>query len=316
MTATPPGPPHTVLLPDGRTFAWYEYGDPAGLPCISVGGTPASGLCGQVFDLPARAAGVRWIAVDKPGYGHSSHDPERSLARFSSDVRHLLDHLGIERTAAEGESGGGPHVLALAHDLPDRITVAISVSGLGPASEPWTRDGMLGVNRLMLSLAGRAPWLLRLLMALTGRIAFRTESSFRAFLLRTLPPTDRDVLRSRPEVGARLFAAATGGLRQGSRGLAQEFTVFARPWHFELADVRVPVELWHGTEDRNVPFRIAQEVARRLPDGRLRVLDGEGHLAVYAHLEEILDSVVAAASALDDPAGVRDEEFRRPGPNA
>ncbi len=80
--------------------------------------------------------------------------------------------------------------------------------------------------------------------------------------------------------------------------------MFSRPWHFDLADIRVPVVLWHGTEDRNVPFTVGQELARRIPGSHLHVWDGEGHLALYAHLEEILIPVVEAAhSPAPSPEG-------------
>src|SRR5689334_19381476 len=111
MTTSPTQQAQTMTLPDGRVLAWYEYGDPDGVPCVYTTGTPASGLMGELYDDAAREAGVRWISVDKPGYGASSFDPQRSLRGYAADVRALLEHLGLDRVAAAGESGGGPHVL-------------------------------------------------------------------------------------------------------------------------------------------------------------------------------------------------------------
>jgi pimeloyl-ACP methyl ester carboxylesterase len=171
---------------------------------------------------------------------------------------------------------------------------------------------MVRANRVMFALAGRAPVVLRLSLATMGRTAFRSEASYAASMLRSLPPADRAVLSGRTDVRRVLFESTADGLRQGARGAAQEFTMFSRPWHFDLADIRVPVVLWHGTEDLNVPFTVAQEVSRRIPGSRLHVWEGEGHLALYAHLEEILDPVVEAgrpphedgvAPRSPDPAG-------------
>ena len=61
--------PCLLRLPDGRELAWYEFGDPEGVPCIYTAGTPESGLAGGCYDAAARRAGVRWISIDKPGYG-------------------------------------------------------------------------------------------------------------------------------------------------------------------------------------------------------------------------------------------------------
>jgi hypothetical protein len=60
---TPPADrgPATVVLPDGRTLAWYEFGDPAGLPCLSTTGTPASRAAASYSTPRLPEAGVRWI---------------------------------------------------------------------------------------------------------------------------------------------------------------------------------------------------------------------------------------------------------------
>src|SRR6478672_10796406 len=108
----------SLRLADSRQLAWYEYGDAAGSPCIYTTGTPASGLAGGTYDKAAAEAGVRWISVDKPGYGHSDLQPGRTLLDWPADVRALADHLGLERFAVAGESGGGPFALALAYALP------------------------------------------------------------------------------------------------------------------------------------------------------------------------------------------------------
>src|SRR3954469_14679970 len=98
--------PQTMRLADGRQLAWYEYGDAAGLPCVYTTGTPASGLAGSTYDKAAAEAGVRWISVDKPGYGHSDLQRGRTLLDWPADVRALADQLGLQRFAVAGESGG------------------------------------------------------------------------------------------------------------------------------------------------------------------------------------------------------------------
>jgi len=250
---------------------------------------------GHLYDEAARAQGVRWISVDKPGYGQSSYDPHRSLARYSDDVRFLMDHLGLERAAVVGESGGGPHVYALAHALPERVTVAISVSGLGPADEAWAREGMTAVNRYMLTAAVKAPWLLRGSMALMSRTVFARQRLLTAMLSVQMPPCDRAVMHAHPELMDAIFAGSAGGFQQGSRAAAQEFAMFARPWHFSLEDIQVPVEIWHGTEDVNVPVAIAHEASRRVPRCRAHIVEGAGHLAYYDHRDEIVQTVLNAA---------------------
>src|SRR3954447_1183012 len=141
--------PLSMRLPDGRQLAWYEYGDAAGVPCLYVTGTPASGLAGMTYDKAAAEAGVRWISVDKPGYGYSDRAPGRTLLDWTDDARALLDHVGVRRFAVAGESGGGPYALAAAYALPQRVTTAIVIGGLGPGDDPRARDGMKPTNKLL-----------------------------------------------------------------------------------------------------------------------------------------------------------------------
>src|SRR3954471_16025148 len=161
--------PLTVHLPDGRRLAWYEFGDPNGLPCLFTPGTPSSGLSGRIYSAVARRTGVRLISVDKPGYGHSDFQRGRRLLDYARDVGVLADHLGLDTFAALGESGGGPHALALARAIPERLTRTVVVAGLGPADERWVREGMRPENRRILALAARAPWLLRIPLGVTAR---------------------------------------------------------------------------------------------------------------------------------------------------
>lgn len=283
----------TITLRDGRTLAYYEFGDPDGVPAIYSPGTPASGEAGLVYDDAARAEGVRLVCVDKPGYGHSDVDPRRSLPRYAEDVRELADALGLERFANVGESGGGPHALVLAYALGDRLTLNLVLAGMGPAHEAWVRDGMKPMNRVIFGAAQRAPWLLRPMMAAMGR-AVRDDKRYAKFVERQLkvsPPPDREVFG---RYGDLLRPSAIGAFRQGTRGAVQELRMIASPWGFELSEVRAPVLLWHGTEDVNVPIAVGRRVAQQLPNARLRVFEGAGHAVGMANQAEVMEAIRAA----------------------
>ena len=289
--------PSTVALPDGRTLAFHDLGDPDGVPCLYMPGSPASGLGGLPYDAPARAAGVRWISVDRPGFGHSSYDPRRSLATVVDDLRALLDSLAVPRAAVVGESGGAPYALALAHDLPARVSKVVVVAGMGPASEAWVRTGMKPRMRRVVSVARYAPWLLRVSMARMARTHFTPErrTAFTAMVLKDASPRDATLLRQHPELIDTHFVSCVDGFRQGHLAAAQELALFAQPWHFSLEDIGVPVELWHGAEDADCPVAIAREAARRLPHCRAHIIEGAGHMVSFEHGQDIVAAVAAAA---------------------
>ncbi len=125
-----------ITLPDGRRLRWHEFGDPAGSPVMYTAGTPVSGLGGASYDQTARAAGLRWISPDKPGYGGSDYQRKRSLTSWGDDLAALAGHLGLDRFALAGESGGGPFTLAAAHQLAGPVSVVALIASAGGLRRP------------------------------------------------------------------------------------------------------------------------------------------------------------------------------------
>src|SRR5690348_6310591 len=118
----PAGPTTHLELPDGRLLdVWVDEDAPGSTPFVFHAGTPASGLPYERFTEAARQRGLRSIGWSRPGYGSSTRRPGRSVADVAGDTVAVLDHVGAERAYVAGHSGGGPHALACAALLPDRI---------------------------------------------------------------------------------------------------------------------------------------------------------------------------------------------------
>ena len=284
-----------VRLGDGRQLAWYEFGDPMGKPCIFVPGTPAGGAFGAIYHEAAQQAGVRWISVDKPGYGHSDFQANRRLLDWPQDVAALADQLGLRRFAAVGESGGGPYALAMAYAIPDRLTLTIALAGLGPAHESWVRQGMKPLNRRLFWLARNAPWLLRWPMGSMARSLDNPKNGAQWLIKQTeeQPMADQEVLRRHPEVPERMLYGLRMAFRCGSAGAAQEMAMLTQPWGFSLHDIRSPVQVWHGAQDVNVPLAVALRVAEEIPGCARRIASDRGHLLLDM-ADELMATVASA----------------------
>lgn len=85
---------------------------------------------------------MRLISFDRPGYGGSERLPGRRVADVAADVAAIADAMGLDTFAVVGRSGGGPHSLACAALLPDRVTRVAVLVGLAPRDaqgSPGTR---------------------------------------------------------------------------------------------------------------------------------------------------------------------------------
>src|SRR6478736_3959262 len=135
-----------IDLPDGRRLGYHEFGDPNGSPLIYIHGSPDSGITLSGFeDTLAKRLGVRWVAPDRPGIGHSTFYPQRQILDFPADLEALINHLSLSKYHIIGTSGGTGYTLACAQALhrDDLLGVGIC-AGVGP----W-EAGLAGQSETM-----------------------------------------------------------------------------------------------------------------------------------------------------------------------
>ncbi len=130
-----------VKTTDGRVLAVEEWGVPAGIPVVSVCGSPMSRLARYPDPALFERLDVRLITYDRPGFGNSTPMPGRRVVDGAYDIAAIADELGLNRFGIIGVSGGGPHALAFVARFPDRVTRAAVLAGLAPRDAPgldWT----------------------------------------------------------------------------------------------------------------------------------------------------------------------------------
>ena len=151
---------HRLELDDGRTVGYATWGDHEGTPVFFAHGTPGSRLVRYPsLDDPEwlRRRRLRFIGVDRPGYGYSYPWQEASLLDCAGDVVRVADFLGIEYFSALGFSGGGPYAIALGALVPERVRGVVVVSGLGMLDRPDAFEGMDEANAADFEMARESP---------------------------------------------------------------------------------------------------------------------------------------------------------------
>jgi pimeloyl-ACP methyl ester carboxylesterase len=284
---------NTVRLDDGRSIGFADGGDPDGTPVLHLHGTPGSRLTFDFADGPARAVGVRVIAPDRPGIGLSSAKPAYSLTDVADDIGTLADALELERFGIVAWSGGGPYALAAAARLGDRLSAVAIVAGAGLLDTRAARKGMSALDRAGWLLSMYVPALGAPLLGSAMRWSLKHPANATKSFAAKLPRVEMELLAALPpEVEGPILGSAEAG-RQGGRGIVDDYRAISQPWTFAPEDVRVPVHFWHGDDDRYVPLRVSEELAARVPDARLTVVPGSGHLIALSHAEAILADLLA-----------------------
>lgn len=276
-------------LSDGRRLGFAEYGMKDGQPTIFMHSSLGSRIHRYTDERTLKKFGIRLIVPDRPGVGLSDSRRNMTILDWADDVERLADHLGLDRFNIIGYSAGGPFALACAHKLRQRTNRIVLASTMAPFTSIWDLHDISASHRLLLSLSKYAPSLLRPILPLINLP--RRIDSFYNELLKQMSPLDQAFLRE-PQIRSWIIEEMNENLRQGDRHILRELLLITHDWGFELSEVQVPVELWHGESDRAVPFTLVKRLEKMLPDCRAHYLPGAGHYLFFYCWEEIIKAAV------------------------
>ena len=278
---------HVYRLRDGRSMSYAQYGDPTGFPIVCAHGGLASRLYVEAGASIAEQSGVRLISPDRPGVGRSDPQPGRTLQDWVGDVVELLDFLAVDRFGATGWSLGGQYAAALGYALPSRVTGVAIVAGAIPLTEPGAFDCLPAMDRNFIRLSQRAPWLARLCFRAMGFTAAAAPNLYGRLAARSLGAADGAVLRAD---GYDMFARMTREAVRQPQGVVEEYEVMIQPWGFAPEDLRVPVDVWGGTDDELLDPHWPPELANRIPNATLYLRPG-GHFLGSLYYREIFEGL-------------------------
>jgi pimeloyl-ACP methyl ester carboxylesterase len=274
----------TLKTADGRTLAYAVWGDPDGFPILSLHGTPGCRLQRWPREELYVELGVCLVTHDRAGYGRSDRRRGRRVVDEAGDVRALADELGFDRFGVTGGSGGGPHVLACAALLGDRVVRATCDVGVAPLGAPGLdQDAWVAgmdpenVKEFSLALAGEEA-LTRHVEAAQAqaeeRVAVDPSTIFQDF---DLSESDRAQL-ARPELVQIIRESAFEWAVNGVGGWVDDDLAFVRPWGFDLAASSAPVLIRYGMSDVLVPPAHGEWLAANVPNSIVKIDEVAGHM--------------------------------------
>jgi pimeloyl-ACP methyl ester carboxylesterase len=278
----------TVPVGGGRELRLEIAGDPDGKPILVEPGEPMSRRLYGGWIADAERRGIRLIGVDRPGYGGSTAQPGYTIASHAEDVRAVVEALGYERIGVWGISGGGPYALGCAALLPDVVVAASAVASLAPYGVPGFDfyDGMGESNVEGFQLFFSDPEASRLdLREGVEEILASTPEQFGADMESLLSPADAAVLTG--DLLRWLTETHQVALSAGDQGWWDDGAAKLADWGFDLGDIRLPVKVWHGRQDRFVPVQHGLWLAASIPRAEADISDRDGHLTMIGRVGEI-----------------------------
>jgi pimeloyl-ACP methyl ester carboxylesterase len=288
-------PPKQMTLNDGRSLDIYLAGPETGTPLLFHIGTPGAGLPFAPFVDTLAERGLRYVSFSRPGYGSSTRRAGRDVVDVVEDSAAVLDAIGAERCYVIGWSGGGPHALACAARLPERVMAVATIGGVAP----YPADGLdwaagMGAENLEefeAAVAGPDELIVFKERAAPALRAVTPEEVADAFG-DLIDDVDRGSLTGAFSVWmADQFHEA---LRVGYWGWFDDDLAFVKPWGFSLDEIRVPTFVWQGAHDRMVPYAHGEWLVDHIPGARPRLFAEHGHLSLAVDsVPRIVDELLA-----------------------
>jgi pimeloyl-ACP methyl ester carboxylesterase len=267
---------------DGRRLRVELAGSGRRVVVVQVG-SPNAGVLYDRWVRDAAGRDLTLIAYDRPGYGGSSPQPGRTVAACAADVRAISEAVGFGRCVVWGFSGGGPHALACAALLDELVAAVATIGSPAPFDAPGL-DYLAGMpddarEDTVLFLSDRAEWERKGEGQRDELLALSVDGLREGWSV-GVSPGDRVALQG--DFGAWLHRAVQAGLEPGVDGWMGDDVAFHSPWGFDPAAILVPVKVWHGREDRFVPFGHGRWLADTIPGAQAELSDDDGHLTVAA----------------------------------
>lgn len=288
-------PQNFLRRPDGRRIAWTENGAQDGRPVMVLHGTPGCRLARYGDAEKLKAAGIRQISYDRPGYGYSDALPGRSVRDAVADIEAILDAAGVARAAFVGTSGGGPHALAVATLLAPRATRVHCNVGVAP--RPLLGDAFFdgmdpeNIRRFRAVELPRDEAHAALASDLDRGVAAARVDPMTIHGDMKMPEADLKIMR---ETAASYAATLLEALRPGYWGFIDDFSAMARDWGFDPREAKAPVIIEYGVHDVNVPAGHGRWLAANIPGAQAIINTEGGH---RSSPEKILERLIALAQA-------------------
>ncbi|KAF0977167.1 hypothetical protein FDP41_003820 [Naegleria fowleri] len=263
-----------VMLPSGRWLSYEEYGNTSSRTRVifffhSIGQSRLEIPCNE-HDSIAKQFNVRFIHVDRPGYGQSSQQKARSFLSFAKDIAQLSNILEIEQYSVMGVSTGSCYAYACAYlNIDNKVVSCNILSGELPYSllphaqlSRFLKDVFLLVNYVPL------PIFKMLLKIVASGTIFNEPEKFTTYIRQSGYYSKENIEDLQNFCTNCVLSLREGMNAYGITEVLRELKMEREDWGFSLKDITIPVHVWHGENSQIIPLNLLKSAIPSLISDR------------------------------------------------
>ena len=259
-----------VMLPSGRWLSYEEYGATSSKTRVIIFfhslGHSRLELPNNDHDSIAKRLNVRFIHVDRPGYGQSTQQKSRTFLSFAKDIAHLSNILEIEQYAVMGISSGAPYAWACSYlNIENKVIACSILSGDLPyhfiphrQMSRFLKDVSLFVHYVPSPI-----FKLILNLALSGTL-FREPEKFTAYIRQSAYFSKENIEDLQIFCSHCILSMREGLNANGVAEIIRELKMERSDWGFSLKDISIPLHIWHGESSQIVPLHLVKSTIASL----------------------------------------------------
>ena len=278
-----------IQAPNGRVISFADFGEDNKIPAFYCHGGPGSRNSVKGNSDKDNENLIRFIGVDRPGYGNTSPLPGRTINDWTDDLLLIAEHLNIEKFYMIGVSTGGSYSLATAARFPDRVLGVLVCCGMSDMRWASSNANMPGVEQYV-GLSREEAY--QKAVQDMGEDGSRMLSNDEKTGNSNLSAPDLAYIQ-KPENIERFIDNAT--FAQGVTGYADDRLADCsdQGWSsFEVNNVSCPVNIIHGEVDTIVPVAHAEHTAEIVNDSELKIYPDHGHLSISEEINLNLQALI------------------------
>ena len=275
-----------LTLKDGRNLEYLRNGIESDSYVILHAGTIQDITGWQNWLDYFAERGISALSFGRSGYSGSTKKPGRITIDVARDIAELADALNIKRMVSAGLSGGGQH--AIACGLDPRTVGVVTSGSLAPYDEMGA-DFYTGMQQADLDEYADA---LRDINDLVAR--FKGWMDHDPGEMMSTPEVSENDKRAQASPSWKiLFDSVSYTIQQGFDWVADDYSSYLKPWGFDPRTLRVPVVIWQGGLDQNVPQQHGKWLNANIPNSKLNLIADESHVGMHINYEvQIMQSVI------------------------